>query len=139
MNEEIRLTKRELEMVLNAKIRRETKWKVGDDVNLGMGTDSNFVGKISQEVYDDIVDSMTYNDNLVRATRSVKKFGLAYVKAQVSSFMKEKGFMMEAKLYRAAAEAFADKFKKKDKKDKDKKDKDKKGKPKWLAKKKGKE
>jgi hypothetical protein len=89
-----RLSKKELQAVLDATIRRRSAWELNDQESgvLGTNYDDEMVTKAAKRVYDDIVSDFTHNDNLVNATRSVKNFGHAYVRKVMADSMESAEF-----------------------------------------------
>lgn len=156
---EVKLMKAELVMMLDAKIRRRAGYRFrGDSIDgfdvtvgsLGMTSfDDEAVAKVAANVYDDIIADFAdpYSENLVKATRAVRKFNKAYVRRVIKAGIKDGSVQLEALVASRVEDALArteglpswlkkkidGKKGKDDEKDKGKKKK--KGLPPWLKKK----
>jgi len=85
--QEIALTDDELQKMLDAKIRERARWRFKDPQNA-----ENEVETIAKEIYDDIIADFSFNDQVVKATRAVKKFNQAYVRRVISKALKAGDF-----------------------------------------------
>ena len=106
---EVALTKKELVMMLDAKIQRKAGWALrGDDATYGSlgiaSLDDEAVGKVAAEVYKDIVADFSYDGNIVKATRAVK-FNSAYVRKVIKAGLKDGSVKLEAETARRVESA----------------------------------
>jgi len=96
------LTKDELVAMLDAKIRRNAGWALRQDViaisELGISGADEPIKKAAQSGYDDIIAAFQHNDNVVKATRAVKNFGVSYVKKIIKAGLKSGSIQMESKI-----------------------------------------
>ena len=112
LEQDISLTPAEAKAMLDANIRRTAGFKIsypgdGDAVNkytglsgvaLGIDADKVVLDKLATEVHDSLVSEFAYNDQLVKATRSVDKFNLAYVRRVIKAGLKSGAILAEAAL-----------------------------------------
>ena len=83
MNEQVELSKTELQKVLDVTIKNKAAWVLRSKKSTSIENDD--LNVCAQKVYDEIVGDFTYNDNLVKATRAVEKFGVSYVRKIIKS------------------------------------------------------
>lgn len=120
MDEATKLTDKELQAVLDARIRSSAGWKLRDSdlvaSELGLTSDDKELNKISQQIYDDIMSSMGYeiNDNIVAAVRAAK-FSVKYVGKVISSALKAGTLQREAQIMSELSTALTEAMKKKPK------------------------
>jgi len=105
----MKLTDNELKMMLDARIRRNAGYAFRGEftsyAELGMAVDDETLKKAVNKVYDDIVASIGYDDDVVKATRSVK-FGKGYVKSVIRAGLKDGSIVTEIKLVDIVKEEF---------------------------------
>ncbi len=105
----ITLTKEEKQAVLDARIRSDYRWhvrrhgsSVGMSFSLTTEIDSDEVKKAAQQIHDSIVSSFGYDDAMLSATRSVKKFGVSYISRVIKKGLKSGVIKTEAAIEDAA-------------------------------------
>lgn len=77
--EDLTLTKEELKAVLDAKIRREVRWAVKSaEASSFHENNEPLIQKVAARIYDSIVGDLTFNKDMLKATRAVK-FSADYV------------------------------------------------------------
>lgn len=107
------LTKAELQKYLDANIREKARWKISDAFEggspgdlVGSGIDGTKLKQIAQTIMDNIITSFDYDEMLLKATRSVKKFNVSYVNRVLKAGLKSGLIKTEsAKLAKTVAEA----------------------------------
>jgi hypothetical protein len=109
------LTSEELVVYLDAKIRQLAKWKLHKDDDDDFGTLSadratEKIAKVAAIIYDDIVTDFQYDETLLKATRSVNKFNVAYVARIIKKAMKD-GLVEESKQASVVADSLEEYFK----------------------------
>jgi len=105
LNEEepnVTLTDKELQAMLDARIRRDASYHFGN--NAMMQFDS---AKVARKVYDSIISSFEWNPNTVKATRAVK-FSVNYVKKIIKAAEEDGSLLAESIALDALAESIAE-------------------------------
>jgi len=108
-----KLTNAELQKYLDANIREKARWKISDALEggspgdlIGAGINGTKLRQVAQAIMDSIISSFDYDEMLLKATRSVKKFNVSYVNRVLKAGLKKGLIKTEnAKLAKDVAEA----------------------------------